>query len=164
MNEKIIISEIAKLIAFDKKELISNINALGYRLKTNSDKIVSKFIIENTGKDQRLAQMLANMIERQSYAGWGSELGNLITGVFSPKQKAKKEEEIRKQKELELAIEQTKKETAAVSGQSVGLTNSEKIIIYGGGGLLLLITLILFVKNRRLKAQTQILNSQLIAQ
>jgi len=161
MKEKIIISEIAKLIVTEKSKLISNINVLGYKLKNNSDKVISKFIVENAGKDERIGQMLANMIDGKSYAGWGTQLGNLITGVFSPKQQAQKEEEIRKQKELELAIEQTKKETASVHAV-IGLTNTEKAIIYGGVGLLFLVIIVLIVKNRKLKSQ--MVDSQLIAQ
>ncbi len=154
MDEKILISKIAEIIAFHKKELISNIESLGYRITKQSDVDVINFITENIDADVRIAQVIANIILKYDQPsnfigaiveGVGGIVGG-ITGVFSEKEKVKGAKEETKKAQILLEAERLKLEQERVRA-STKMSKGTIIAIFGGG--VLFITIIVLIATRR---------------
>jgi DNA-binding transcriptional MerR regulator len=162
MNEKIIISEIAKLIAFDKKQLISEFEKIGYRIKNKSDLSLINFITDNIDNDIRIANIIANMIIENNqtsnvvgaiFQGIGGIVGG-ITGVFSEKEKVKNAKEGTKQAEILLEAERLKLEQEKVKAASK-LGKGTIIAIAGAGILIVSLIIILATRRKNVVIQPQ---------
>lgn len=96
LMKELLFFEIAKLIALHKKELLTKIKDLGYKLPDTKDATLVDFIFERAGKDQKVADVIAEMIKKYniessssadaSEVDWGgvaAGLGATISGVFN---------------------------------------------------------------------------------
>lgn len=169
LMKELILSEIAKLIALHKKELIANIKSMGYILPNTKDKTIIDFIFIRTGEDAELANMLGEMIikynkeqyskiEEETVGDIVSGAGTIVGGLFnflSANKQAKTAKEIaasqaeaaKAQAEMQLQIETIR------AGQKKGLSKGAWIGIIGGGAVLLTIILVLALKKPKVIVQ-----------
>jgi hypothetical protein len=176
LMKELILSEIAKLIALHKKELIANIKSMGYILPNTKDKTIIDFIFIRTGEDAALANMLGEMIikynkeqyskiEEETVGDIVSGAGTVISGLFnflSANKQSKTAKEIaqtqadaakaqaeaaKAQAEMQLQIETIR------AGQKKGLPKGALIGIIGGGAILLTVILVLAFKKPKVVIQ-----------
>lgn len=169
LMKELVLSEIAKLIALHKKELVENIKSLGYILPDTKDKTIIDLIFIRTAEDAKLADMIGSMIvkynkekysniEEKTIGDIVSGAGSLVGGIFglistSKQTKAAKEvaqaqaEAARLQAEMQLQIETIR------AGQKKGLSKGAWIGIIGGGAVLLTIILVLAFRKPKVIVQ-----------
>jgi len=169
LMKELVLSEIAKLIALHKKELVENIKSLGYILPDTKDKTIIDLIFIRTAEDAKLADMIGSMIvkynkekysniEEETIGDIVSGAGSLVGGIFglistSKQTKAAKEvaqaqaEAARLQAEMQLQIETIR------AGQKKGLSKGAWIGIIGGGAVLLTIILVLAFRKPKVIVQ-----------
>jgi hypothetical protein len=174
----LIFSEIAKLIALHKKEILQKIKNIGYTLPDTSDATVIDFLFKRAAADTNVTDMLADMIKKYNIENsnafgdegeWGaviSGLGATIGGIFSYAGQAKtaktnlgisKEQTQQAQylSQAEIAKAQSQTEQAKLLAQVEAIRAGSKkglstgaIIGIVGGGLVL-VTLILVLALRK---------------
>lgn len=96
LMKDLIFSEIAKLIALHKKELLQNIKNINYNLPDTSDSTLVDFLFKRASTDKQVSDMLADMIKKYSieegssaddsdvdWGGVASGLGDTIGSIFS---------------------------------------------------------------------------------
>lgn len=156
---KSIISDIAKLVAFHKDELLDNIRALGYILSDTNDQTIVYFIATKS-IEKPVADMLAMMItkyktENSNASGiWGG-ISDVITDVFSQSEKTKQKQEQSKQTELLAEIEKQKTEQERLKTLAAQKTKlSRKTLLLVGSATALVLIVILIV-SRKSKVQPQ---------
>lgn len=180
LMKELILSEIAKLIALHKKELIANIKSMGYILPNTKDKTIIDFIFIRTGEDAALANMLGEMIikyNKEQYSkieeetvgdmvgdivsGTGTIVGGLFNFLSANKQAKTAKEIAASQAEAAKAQADAVKAQAEMqlqietirAGQKKGLTKGALIGIIGGGAILLTVILILAFKKPKVVIQ-----------
>lgn len=169
LMRELILSEIAKLIALHKKELVENIKSMGYILPDTKDKTIVDFIFIRAGEDVALADMLGSMIvkynkeqyskmEDETVGAIVSSAGAVVGGIFnlistSKQNKTAREiaaaqaEAAKANAEMQLQIETIR------AGQQKGLSKGAWIAIIGGGAILLTIILVLALKKPKVIVQ-----------
>jgi outer membrane murein-binding lipoprotein Lpp len=169
LMKELVLSEIAKLIALHKKELVENIKSLGYILPDTKDKTIIDLIFIRTAEDAKLADMIGSMIvkynkekysniEEKTIGDIASGAGSLVGGIFglistSKQNKTAREiaaaqaEAAKANAEMQLQIETIR------AGQQKGLSKGAWIAIIGGGAILLTIILVLALKKPKVIVQ-----------
>jgi hypothetical protein len=159
--EKEVYSDIAKLVAFHKDELLTNIRNMGYVLPDTNDITIANFI-EKKATETVFANMLAKMILKYKQtnsngSGIVEGISNVITNVFSQKQKTKQKEEESKQISLAAEIEKEKTEQErlrTLATQKVKLSKKTWLLVGGATVLIIAVLVVSIVISKRNKIQT----------
>jgi predicted DNA-binding protein YlxM (UPF0122 family) len=176
LMKDLIFSEIAKLIALHKKELLQNIKKINYSLPDTEDNTLIDFLFKRAASDKNVSDMLADMIKKYnleetsggdgSDTDWGgvaSGLGDTIGGIFAFASTIKQSKT-----NLALAKEQTEQAKLLAAAQTEqakllaqveaikaankkGLSKGALIGIIGGGIALISVILVLVFKKSKVQ-------------
>lgn len=173
LMKDLIFSEIAKVIALHKNELIKNIKESGYNLPDTNDTTVIDFLFKRASVDTKVSDILANMIKKYNVEqisnsegenednseNWGgiiSGLGNTIGGIFafaaSAKQAKANVEMSKQQTEQAKLLAQVE---AIKAANKKGLSKGAIIGIVSGGIILLSVILYLALKKTKVQVVTE---------
>jgi hypothetical protein len=153
--EKGIYGDIAKLIAFHKEELLANIRILGFILPDTNNITIVNFVVLKAS-EKNVADMLASMIYKYKNSSsnasgiWGG-ISNVITDVFSQKEKTQQKREESKQTEIITEIEKQKTEQErlkALAAQEAKLSKKTWLLVAGAATLVIIIVLSVTRRNK----------------